>query len=338
MLTFIARRLLGLPLVMFGVSLLVFGVTQFLSPELRATAFIRSEKQINQIPTIIKEYGLDKDIFTQYWIWIKNVLQGQLGWSASSGRPVAEAISIYLPATVELATIAIIPIVLFGVISGIIAGINRNKWPDQVGRIFSIVTFSLPTFLVGITLLAFFYGQLHLFEPGRLNTIVSLDAGLTTVDGYLLFPLIFKGQWTVVLDLLKHLILPVITLTVVLSGGLMRVVRSSVIDQLEQDYVRTAKAKGLEQSRITYKHVFRNALIPVITLVGTLFFGLLNGSIITETVFNYPGIGSFASRAALQLDIPAVLGFALFAALVIAVSNLIVDVLYGVVDPRIRYD
>jgi dipeptide transport system permease protein len=337
-LIFIARRLLSLPLVMLGVSLLIFGLTQFLSPELRATAFIRSEKQIHQIPAIIKAYGLDKDIFTQYWIWLKSVLQGNLGWSASSGRPVADALAIFLPATVELALAAIIPIVLFGVIFGIVAGVNRNKWPDQVGRIFSIVTFSLPTFLVGMTLQALFYGQIVLFEPGRLNTIASLDAGLKSVDGYLLFPLILKGEWSLVGDLLKHLVLPVVTLVIVLSGGLMRVVRSSVIDQLEQDYVRTAKAKGLEQRRITFKHVFRNALIPVITLVGTLFFGLLNGAIITETVFNYPGVGNFVGNAALQFDIPAVLGFALFAAMIITISNLVVDLLYGVVDPRIRYD
>jgi len=333
---FIVRRLLSIPLVLLGVSILIFAITQAIPADVRAGAFIRSDKQIGQIPAIIKQYGLDKDVFSQYWVWLQNVVQGNLGWSSAAKRPVLEAMATYLPATLELSVLSFIPIIVIGVLSGVVAGMNRNKWPDQVGRIVSIFTYSLPTFVVGIFLLATLYGTLHLFKPGRYE-IVNLPGDFPT-DGFLLPRAILQGRWELVGDLLNHLVMPVLTLTIVVTGGLMRVVRSNVIDQLEQDYVRTAKAKGLEQRSVTFKHVLRNALIPVITLIGGLVYGLVTGVIITETVFNYPGIGSWAGNAALQVDIPAVIGFALFSAFAIVVINLVVDLLYGVVDPRIRYD
>ncbi|MBB6099551.1 peptide/nickel transport system permease protein [Deinobacterium chartae] len=338
MFNFIVRRLLQLPLVLFGVSILIFALTQLLSPEVRAVAYIRNEKQINQLPEIVRQYGLDKDIFTQYGIWLSNVLQGNLGWSTAARRPVAEALAAALPATIELAVAALIPIVLFGVFFGVWAGVNRNKWQDQVSRVFSIFFYSLPSFVVGITLLAVFYGNLQWFEPGRINTILSLTQGLPSVDGFLVTRALFTGNWELLTDLLKHLVLPVATLTIVSSAGLMRVVRSNVVDQINQDYVRTARAKGLAPRTVTYKHALRNALIPVVTMVGTILYGLLGGVAITETVFNYPGIGAFAAQAAIIVDIPGVLGFALFAAFAVTLINLVVDLLYGVIDPRIRYD
>lgn len=338
MLTFITRRLLQLPLVLFGVSILIFSVTQFLPPPIRATAYITSERQMRQLPAIIERYGLDKDIFTQYGIWIKNVLQGNLGYSTAADRPVFQALTDFLPATLELATLAIIPIVAFGIFFGVLAGVNRNSWLDQLIRVVSIVGYALPTFVVGIFFLAFFYGQLHLFEPGRINTILSLTSGLESVNGFLLFNSLFRGQWELVIDLLQHMILPVATLTIVVSAGLVQVVRSSVIEQLRQDYVRTARSKGLTGRVVTYKHALKNALIPVITVVGSLLYGLVSGVIITETVFNYPGVGLWSSQAAILNDTSGVLGFALFAAFAVTLINLVVDVLYGVVDPRVRYD
>lgn len=261
-----------------------------------------------------------------------------MGWSTAARRPVTEALLAFLPATIELAVLALIPIVLVGVISGVIAGVNRNSWFDQVSRIVAIFSYSLPSFVVGIFLLAIFYGQLQWFEPGRMNTLLSLTEGLTSVDGFLVFQALQQGKWKLFADLLMHLVLPVLTLTIVQSASLMRVVRSNVVDQLGQDYIRTARAKGLSGRVVVYKHALRNAMIPVITLIGTLLYGLISGVTITETVFNYPGIGSFAANAALLVDIPGVLGFALFAAVAVALINLIVDLLYGVVDPRIRYD
>lgn len=350
MLAFIARRLLALPFVLFGVSILIFGITQFLPPDVRATAYIRSEKQLGQLQEIVKQYGLDKDPFTQYWGWLNNAFQGNFGYSTQARQPVLDALLLRLPATIELALCALIPTLVLGVLFGIVSGVNRNKWPDQLGRFFSTISFSLPTFVVGIFFLAIFYGQYRIApSPGRYDVTASLDSGLTSFDGFLIIPtlihtllnsetILSKDKWLFFKDLLAHLVLPVITLTIVLSGSLTRVVRSSVIDQLEQDYVRTARSKGLPSRVVTFKHILRNALIPVITLSGTLLIGLLGGSIITETVFNFPGIGNYAAQAAVNNDRPAVLGFALFSAVVTVLINLVVDLLYGVVDPRIRYD
>lgn len=342
MLIFIVRRILQLPLVLFGVSILIFGVTQFLAPDVRAASYITSEKQLSQLPAIIERYGLDKSVFVQYGNWLGNVFQGNLGWSASARVPVAEALANRLPATLELTFFAIIPIVFFGVLAGMISGVQRNKWPDQINRVLAIFSFSLPSFVVGITLIAVFYGTLKIngnpFLPiGRANDLFLLVNDYPS-SGFLIFKALFTGNWEVFGHLMLRLVLPIVTLMVVLTGALMRVVRSSMIDQLEQDYVRTAKAKGLAAQRITFKHVLRNALIPVITLVGGLLYNLVSGVTITETVFNYPGVGAFAGQAAVQVDIPGVLGFALFAALSITLINLVVDILYGVVDPRIRYD
>lgn len=338
MFVFIVRRLLQLPLVLFGVSILIFTITQFLPPQIRATAFITSERQVRQLPSIIERYGLDKDVFTQYRIWIGSVLQGNLGYSTAAKRPVAEALIDFLPATLELALLAIIPIGVFGIFFGVLAGINRNSWIDQFIRVVSIVGYALPTFVVGIFFLAFFYGRLQLFEPGRVDTVLSITEGLPSVNGFLILPALFQGRWTLLVDLLRHIVLPVATLTIVVSAGLVQVVRSSVIEQLRQDYVRTARSKGLKNRVVTFKHALKNALIPVITIIGSLLYGLVSGVIITETVFNYPGVGLWSSQAALINDTSGVLGFALFAALAVTLINLVVDVLYGVVDPRVRYD
>jgi dipeptide transport system permease protein len=321
--TYIVRRVLQLPLVLLGVSALIFVTTQFLSPEIRATAYISSEKQVRQINDIIARYGLDKDIVTQYRIWLGNVLQ---------------ALTTFLPATLELALFAFLPIVAFGIFFGVLAGVNRNSLLDQALRVLSIIAYALPTFVVGIFFLALFYGRLQLFEPGRVDTLLSITQGLSSVDGFLIFGALFRGKWVLLGNLLSHLVLPVLTLTIVVSAGLVQVVRSNVIDQLRQDYVRTARAKGLGKRVVTFKHALRNALIPVITVLGNLLFGLVSGVVITETVFNYPGVGLWSAQAALIGDTSGVLGFALFAAFAVAVINLVVDVLYGVIDPRVRYD
>ncbi len=338
---YLVRRLLAFPLVLLGVSVLLFAITMLLTPAQRAVSFIRSEKQLNNIQAVVHQYGLNKPFPEQYLTWLKQVLHGNLGWSQSAGMPVSTAITTYLPATAELAIYAFIPIVLVGIFLGVAAAINRDRFVDQSARVISIVGWSLPSFVVAIWLLQIFYGYLHWFEPGRLSLMSSLIVsspdfhhytGMMTVDA------ILNGQWNIFWSAASHLILPVITLVVVGSAQLVRVMRSSMLDALEQDFVRTARAKGLTSRSVIYKHALRNALIPVITLSGLIFFGLLQGVVITETVFNYPGLGNWAAHAATQLDIPAVLGYALFAALVVSVANLLVDLLYGLIDPRIRYD
>ena len=340
MMAHILRRLLMLPVVLFGVSILLFLILQLLSPEQRAVSFVTSERQMNQLDAIIDRYGLDEPIWVQYGNWLGQILQGNLGWSQSVRMPVSQAISLYLPATAELALAAFFPIVLIGIWLGVLAATHRDKLLDQTTRVLAIVGWSLPSFVVALWLLQIFYGGLGWLEPGRISLASELAISLPDFKSYthlLLLDSLLNGRPDVFWDVARHLILPVVTLTIISSAQLVRVMRSSMLEALGQDYVRTARAKGLVNRRVVYKHALRNAMIPVLTLAGLVLFGLLGGVVITETVFNYPGLGNWSAKAAVQLDIPAVLGYAMFSALVVSVANLVVDVTYGLVDPRIRY-
>lgn len=339
MTAFIVRRLLLLPFVGIGVSMLIFLLLQFLTPAMRASLYITDPKQLNAIPDIIVKYHLDQPVYVQYWAWLSQVFHGDLGWSQTAREPVADAIRGFFPATLELGLYAFICILTFGIWLGTASAVHRDKLIDHISRFTSISGYSLPTFVWALLLLMLFYGQLGWFPPGRL----SLEAdqfvrsgqfhaytGLMTVDAAL------NRQWWIVWDAAKHLVLPVATLTYFLTAVLVRITRSSMLETLRTDYVRTARAKGLPQRAVVDKHARRNALIPVITLASLLFVGLLSGVVITETVFNYPGIGRWGVGASQQLDIPAVTGFALIFAGILVVGNLCADVLYAVVDPRIR--
>lgn len=339
MTAFVLRRLLLLPLVGIGVTLLIFGLLQLVSPQMRASLYVTDPRQLRDIDSIIRERGLDKPVHVQYVRWMGNVLRGDLGWSETAKMPVARAIATFFPATLELTIFAVIPILSLGIWLGTLSAVHRDRLLDHVSRFFSISGTSMPTFVWGLLLLMLFYGAWQLFPPGRLSLEPSLYVlspqfrpytRLVTVDALL------NGQLWVFVDAVRHLALPVLTLSLVSCATLVRVTRSSMLETLRQDYVRTARAKGLETRIVVNKHARRNAMIPVVTLSALLFVGLLNGVAITETVFGYPGIGLWGVNAALQLDIAAVAGFALFNALLLVGGNLAADVLYAWIDPRIR--
>jgi ABC-type dipeptide/oligopeptide/nickel transport system permease component len=339
MTAFIVRRLLLLPLVGLGVSMLIFALLQFLTPAMRASLYIRDPKQLNAIPDIIVKYHLDQPVYVQYGDWLRQVLHGDLGWSETAKEPVAQAILGFFPATLELGLYSFICILTFGIWLGTTSAVHRDKLIDHLSRFTSISGYSLPTFVWALLLLMLFYGQLGWFPPGRL----SLEAdqflrtgGFHAYTGLMTVDAVLNRQWWILWDAVKHLVLPVATLTYFLTAVLVRITRSSMLETLRTDYVRTAQAKGLPQRVVIDKHARRNALIPVITLSSLLFVGLLSGVVITETVFNYPGIGRWGVGASQQLDIPAVTGFALIFAGILVVGNLCADVLYAVVDPRIR--
>jgi ABC-type dipeptide/oligopeptide/nickel transport system permease component len=339
MTAFIVRRLLLLPLVALGVSMLIFLLLQFLTPAMRASLYIHDPKQLNALPEIIQKYHLDQPVYVQYWDWFGQVLHGDLGWSETAREPVADAIRGYLPATMELGFFAFVGILSFGIWLGTAAAVNKDKAVDHLSRFASISGHSLPTFVWALFLLMVFYGQLGWFPPGRLS--LEADQFVRTQQfhaytGFMTLDAVLNRQWWILWDAVKHLILPVATLTYYLTAVLVRITRSSMLETLRTDYVRTAQAKGLSQHVIIDKHARRNALIPVITLGSLLFVGLLSGVVITETVFNYPGIGRWGVGASQQLDIPAVTGFALIFSGLLVVANLCADVLYAVVDPRIR--
>jgi peptide/nickel transport system permease protein len=338
--TFILRRLLMLPLVFFGVTIIIVLLMQLLTPSQRAAAYIRSENQANQIPEIINQYRLDEPWYIQYGLWLGRLADGDLGYSRTTNEPVLTTLRKRFPTTAELALLAILPVVGVGIWLGTAAALNRDGIVDQVVRVLSIFGWSIPTFVMGIWLLVIFYGLLGWFQPGRISTEFTIQmagGGFQTYTGMLTIDAMLNGRFDIALNALRHLVLPVITLSTVQSAQIMRVMRSSLLDALSEDYVRTARAKGLRQSIVNQKHARRNALIPVITLSGFVMIGLINGVVITETIFNYPGLGQWAAQAALNLDYASVLGFAVFTAVIVVFANLLVDVLYGVIDPRIRY-
>ncbi len=339
MATYIARRLVLLPLVAFGVTVLIFALLQFLDPAIRAGAFITNPNQLKAIDAIIRKYGLDQPIHVQYWTWLREVFHGNLGWSQTARLPVSDAIVAFFPSTLELTLIAFVPTMLLGVWLGTAAAVNRDKIIDHLSRVFSISARSLPSFVWGLLILMLFYGRVNWFPPGRLSLEADLfvrSGEFHAYTGFMTVDALLNGQLWIFLDALRHLVGPGLTLTLVSIALLVRVMRSSMLEVLNQDYVRTARAKGLSEDVVNTRHARKNALIPVITLSSLTIVGLLGGVVITETIFNFPGIGRWGAFAAQQLDIPGVTGFAIFVAGLTVLGNLASDILYAYFDPRIR--
>ncbi len=341
MFTFIVHRLLTLPLVLLVITLIIFALLQFLSPAKRAATFVQNEQQAQNTERIIKQFGLDEPIYIQYSIWLREALKGNLGYSRTSNAPVMATIKKRLPASIELALYALLPVIGLGFWLGTAAALNRDKLIDQCLRIMAILGWSIPVFVAAIWFLIIFYGGLGWFGIGRVSSkfITEIASGsINTPTGFMTVDAIINRRFDLLIDAAAHLVLPVTTLAIALNAQIMRVMRSSLLEALSQDYVRTARAKGLPASIVNLKHARRNALIPVITLSGLTIVNLFNGVIVTETIFDYEGLGSWFIKAAGHLDIPAVVGFALLTAVIVVLANLVVDILYIIVDPRIRYD
>lgn len=343
MLTYIARRLLFLPVVLFGVTLFIFIAMSFLSPYQLVSSYIKGPEELkNKSPDeLVEKYGLDDPIHVRYFRWFGKVIRGDLGWSVSANMSVADAIRSRFPATLELALIAFVPVVLGGIWLGSISALHHNRPLDHGTRVFAIVGWSLPDFVFGLLVLMLFYGVLGWFPPGRLSVwaheIVFSDSftrytGLNTIDA------ILNWNWPVFWDAVRHLVGPTITLAYLWWAFILRITRSSMLDVLNADYVRTARAKGLPERVVVRRHVRRNALIPVTTVSGLMVLGLLGGVVIVETVFDYKGLGLLTATAAQQLDYTCVLGTTMFYGLLLVVVNLVVDVLYAIIDPRVRLE
>jgi len=352
MIAYIIRRLMLLPITVVGVTILIFGMLQLLSPVERSALYVRDIPHTEgALDATIRRYGLNDPFVVQYWRWlvgradpvtgetVGGVLRGDLGYSRTGNQDVIDLLLHRLPATVELALWSIVPIIGVGIWLGVQAAVNHNKLIDQVARIFSIVGYSFPSFVFGLLVLLIFYARLEWFPPGRLtdwaSQIVQSDAftrytQLNTVDALL------NGRLDIFADALRHMVLPVLTLSYIQWALLLKITRSAMLEALRQDYVTTARAKGLAERDVINGHARPNALIPVATVSGLTIVGLLNGVVFTETIFNYPGIGSAAADAAISLDVLTVLGFVLFTATLLIVTNLVVDVMYAFLDPRVR--
>ncbi len=345
MIAYIIRRLLVVPIIMLALSIIVFSLLYSLGPNKRLALYVSSAQQLKggqeQIQALQHKYGLDLPFIVQYWRWLDGALHGDLGWSQWARMPVTKAILHYIPASAELVLYAIIPIVFGGIWLGVLSSVHQDKPIDHVTRVAAIVGWAFPSFVLGLVILLIFYGLLGWFPPGRLsdwaNFVVNSASfhrytGLNTIDG------ILNGRWDVTWDALRHIIGPVISLSALEWAILLRTMRTSMLEVLRQDYIQTARAKGLAEKVVINKHARRNALTSTLTVAGLLVAGLFTGGTITETVFNYRGLGYYFAWAAMQLDYNAILGTALFVSFIVVIANLVVDLLYAAVDPRVRLE
>ncbi|MBX0328205.1 ABC transporter permease [Oscillochloris sp. ZM17-4] len=330
---FILRRLGGLLFVMFGVSLLTFFLAQMVPIDPVAAALGGNARE-DQIAAYREQLGLDKPAPVQYAIYMGRLFRGDLGQSIRTRRPVLDDLRDYLPATIELSLAAMLVSVLIGIPLGVLASLRRNSWTDALARMFALVGGSMPIFYIGLLALGVFWRQLRwLPGPGRLDAALSAPArvtGLYTIDAAL------AGNWTALANAAGHLVLPALVLGYFSAAVLLRMTRSAMLEVLGQDYVRTAKAKGLKDRVVVTRHVFKNAMPPVLTTVGLTFGSLLSGAVLTETIFSWPGLGRYVTTSITNLDYPAVMGVTLVAAVVYPLVNTLVDIGYSLIDPRVR--
>jgi len=342
---YVIRRLLLLIPIMFGVVILIFAILQLVPVGERVSIYLTGPKDIKPevIQGYIRMYGLDQPVWVQFYQWLRQVLQGNFGYSEYFQEQVLTGLLARAPATIEIVIYAAPIIVLVGIWLGVNAAAQRDKPLDHASRILSILGTSMPSFFFGVVLSAIFIAQLKWVSSGRLSyqmeglvpNMINIGkwhqyTGLLTIDSLL------NGRIDYFIDALEHLILPVTVLVFIQTATLVRVTRSSMLEALSKTYIIAATAKGLSRKEVIYKHARRNALIPVVTISGLVIGGMMTGLVITETIFRFPGIGNWAAIAAQHFDMPIVVAYAMFSAVVFVLANLIVDVLYAYIDPRIR--
>jgi peptide/nickel transport system permease protein len=287
-----------------------------------------------QVQQVRESMGLDKPIFVQYGLFLKDAIRGDLGDSIVTGRPVTTELMVRLPATFELAAFAMLIAILVGVPVGVISAVRQYSLLDKTTSVLALTGISMPIFWLAMILVVIFGVNLELLPfPGRLDPTTGISAitGLVLVDS--LLTLNFAGFW----DGLLHLIMPALALGTIPMAVIMRMTRSSMLEVMHEDYVRTARAKGVVPWRVVSKHALRNAMLPTITVIGLQVGLLMGGAIITETIFSWPGIGLYAYNSISTRDYASIQGVVLYGALLFVLVNLIVDVLYAILDPRVRY-
>lgn len=272
-------------------------------------------------------------LYQQYGRYVLDLVQGDLGTSIRTNRPVLEDLQAFFPATLELALVALFLAILVGVPLGVLSAVYHNRAIDQIARTLAVTGISTPAFWLGLGAIVLFYGHLGWLPGGG-----RLSEGLTppsTITGFYLIDSLLAGNFTLFFDALKHLILPAATLGFVTLGVISRQIRSAMLDQLGEDYIRTARAYGLSRWTVILRHALPNALIPSVTVLGLTLGDLLYGAVLTETVFAWPGMGAYVVKSIQSLDFPAVMGFAILVSFIYVLLNMAIDLLYRVIDPRI---
>jgi peptide/nickel transport system permease protein len=332
---YIGRRLVQSVVVLFIVSVATFTLVQLVPGDpVNALLSDRAANNPEIRAAAERRYGFDQPAPVQYVLYMRNMFQGDLGESTSTRRPVLTDLRQFVPGTIELTLAATAFAMVVGVPLGLIGALRKDRWPDHIARFIALIGTSVPVFWLGLLLLyVFFYKLQWLPGPGRLDTGMRAPEPITGMIGV---DAALRGQWDVFRSAMERLVLPAVVLGSFALGVVARMLRSSLVAALSDDYVRTARAKGVAERRVVAGHALRNALIPTITVLGLTFASLLAGAVLTETIFSWPGIGRYSVQAALKLDYPALLGVTLFVATAYVLVNLAVDVLYGILDPRIR--
>ncbi len=328
----IRRRLIGAIPVLIGMSFLVFFLMQ-LAPGDPVTLLLGEDAEPHEIEEVTREWGLDQPIIVQYWQFVSKAVRGNFGESMRYGEPVVELVIERLPATVELALASLLVAIIIALPIGVYSAIKHNSLWDHSGMTVALVGLSVPNFWLGIMLIFFLGGQWNLLPvAGRLTYGVTV----VPVTQLVLLDALIAGDLPAFWDAFKHILLPAVTLGTSFAAIITRISRSSVLEVIRQDYITTARAKGLSERTVIWKHTLRNALITIITILGLQLGALLSGSVITETVFSWPGIGSLLIQAITTRDYKLAQGVIFFFAMVYFFVNLAVDLLYTWVDPRIR--
>ncbi len=330
----IRRLLLVIPMII-GITMLLFAVTHMVPVD--PLVVILNEKALENpeaVRAATEKWGLDQPIVNQYFIYMKNLVQGDLGVSFKTKNPVAQDLRTFLPATIELAIGSLIFAILVGLPLGVMAAVKNGQWIDRLSLAISLIGASMPPFWSGLMVLFLFYYKLGWFPgPGRIDSRLT---GPEHITGLFLVDSILTGDWVSFWSSLQHLILPSIILGWFTLALVARITRSSMLEVLSTDYIRTARGKGLRERTVIITHALRNGLIPVITVLGLAFAGLISGAIMTETIFAWPGIGRYEVEASINLDYPAIMGATLLFAVIYMFFNIFVDVSYALIDPRIR--
>ena len=333
MLRFVVRRLLLLIPILLGLSILVFMWIRIL-PGGPAQALLGERGTAEQEAQIERQYGLDEPIHVQYWSYLRTVARGDFGDSIATRQPVVEELKQKFPATIELALAAMFFSIAFGIPLGFLAAKKHGSPIDHASLVISLLGISIPIFFLAIILKYVFAVKLGwLPTVGRISVLIDLEhpTGFYVLDAILTWNM--EALW----DVLKHLVLPAIALGSIPLAVIARITRASVLDVQNEDYVRTARAKGVSPRRVDSRHVLRNALLPIATIIGLQTGLLLSGAVLTETVFAWPGIGTWLVNAIRVRDFPVLQGGILFVSIVFVLVNLVVDVMYAVINPRIRY-
>src|ERR1051325_715496 len=358
---YVLRRLLLLVPVLVGISLITFGLAWFATNGHLETQYISLSDRLSpeKVDRITKLHGFDKPGYVQYFIYVQNLLKGEMGISTSfNNLPVTEVIAKLLPASVELAIVAMILAVLFGIPLGVLSATHRDRPADHVSRFVALSGVSVPVFWLALLLQLYLGYHLNWFplsdrfapqllgcdhpvlwvDKEQFATACGVAYPGTLKTGLRLVDSLVWRDWIVLNDALRHIVMPAFTLGFVTLAIIMRMMRASMLEVLGLDYVRTARAKGLEEKVVVNRHARRNALIPTMTVIGLAIGGLMGGAVLTETIFSWPGLGRWATKGILSVDVGAIMGFVVLTAIIYVLANLVVDLLYAYLDPRVTLE